>query len=94
MRAHAQSIAGLMRGTGLVASHGADRFPTFRSMCKITVYTFRVRDGGTGKWRNSRHKMTIDKAEERYGPGNYEVLESSKEMRWRPFLRRISQIFK
>ena len=94
MRAQAASIASWLRNARFAGARTSDSFPTFRSMCTVTVYTFRVRDGGTGKWRDSRHKMTLEKAGERYGPGNYEVLEWSKEVRWRRFLMRILRIFK
>jgi len=63
-------------------------------MFTVTVYTFRVRDGRTGKWRTSRHKMTLDQADERYGYGNYELIEDSREIRWRHPLRRLFQVFK
>lgn len=42
---------------------------------------FRVRDGRTGKWRTTHHKMTLVEAAKRHGEGNYEVLEWSKEVR-------------
>jgi hypothetical protein len=41
----------------------------------ITIYAFRVRDERTGKWRTTRYKMTLEEAGERYGKGNYQVLE-------------------
>jgi hypothetical protein len=60
---------------------------------RLTIYTFRVRDGRTGKWRTARHKMTLEEAAKRHGEGNYEVLELSKELhpRWR---RLFGQIFR
>jgi hypothetical protein len=92
MQAQAESIINRVRSAHLDRDRASELFPTFRSMCIVTVYTFRVRDGGTGKWRDSRHKMTLEKAEDRYGPGNYEVLESSKEVRWRRLLGRIFRL--
>jgi hypothetical protein len=68
-------------------------FPTFKSICTVTVYTFRVR-GRTGNWRDSRRKMTTAKANKRYGDGNYKVVESSKEVRLRRLLRKIFKISK
>ena len=38
--------------------------------------------------------MTFAEALERYGNGNYEVLENSREVRWRRPLRRIFRLFK
>ena len=63
-------------------------------MCTVTVYTFRVRDRRTGNWRDSRHKMTTSKADKRYGDGNYEVIDSSKEVRLRRLLRKIFKFSK
>ena len=68
--------------------------PTFISICTVTVYTFRVRDRRTGTWRDSRRKMTIVKADKRYGNGNYEVVEGSKEVRLRRLLRKIFKFSK
>ena len=65
-------------------------------MRPITIYTFCVRDGRTGKWRATRHKMTIEEAAKRYGEGNYKALEGSKEVhqRWRRLLRQIFRFSK
>ena len=57
----------------------------------LTLYTFFVRDGRTGEWRTSHHKMTLEEAATRYGEGNYEVLECSAEVTWR---RLLGQIFR
>ena len=88
-----QSIVKWLRGS-VARDRLSVLFLTFKSMCTVAVYTFRVRDRRTGNWRDSRRKMTIGKAEQRYGAEKYEVLESSKEMRWRSFLRRVARIFK
>ena len=82
----------------LQSSFAGDRFsvlfPTFKSICTVTVYTFRVRDQRTGNWRDSRRKMTIVKADKRYGNGNYEVVEDSKEVRLRRLLKKIFKFSK
>src|SRR5258705_7781866 len=86
MRTQTRSIVNRLRST-LAPDRLSVLLPTFKSMCTINIYTFRVRDGGTGKWRDSRRKMTIANADKRYGEGNYEVIESSKELRLRSLLR-------
>jgi hypothetical protein len=53
-----------------------------------------VRDRRTGNWRDSRRKMTIVKADKRYGNGNYEVVEDSKEVRLRRLLKKIFKFSK
>jgi hypothetical protein len=83
-----------LRSTGFGGNRNSVHFPTFKSICTVTVYTFSVRDGRTGGWRTSRHKMTLAEAVERYGKGNYEVIEDSKEVRWRRPLKRIFRLFK
>lgn len=89
----AQSLVRWLRGAGFDGSRISLQFPTFKLMCTVTVYTFSVRDGRTGRWRTSRHKMTFTEAVERYGKGNYEVLEDTKEVRLRRPLRRIFRFF-
>jgi hypothetical protein len=57
------------------------------------LYTFRVRDGRTGKWRTTRHKMTIKDVADRYRDDTYEPVEASKEVQ--PIGRRLLRnIFK
>jgi len=60
------------------------------------LYIFRVRDGRTGKWRTTRHKMTLKEAADRYGDDTYEPVEGSKEVRpiWRRLLRKILKFSK
>ena len=57
------------------------------------LYTFRVRDGRTGKWRTIPYKMTLKEAADRYGI--CEPIEESKEEQplWRHLLRKISEFF-
>ncbi len=93
-RMQAESIVSWLRSAGFEGNRNSLQFPTLKSMCTVTVYPFSVRDGRTGRWRTSRHKMTFAEAVERYGKGNYEVLENSKEVRWRRPLRRIFRLFK
>ncbi len=47
----------------------------------LELYRFRVRDPKSGKWRTTSYRMTFEEARERYGMGNYEPLEWSKETR-------------
>lgn len=47
----------------------------------VVLYRFKVRDSNTGKWRQTRYSITLEEAKERYGDGNYEPLEWSKEIR-------------
>jgi hypothetical protein len=47
----------------------------------IILYRFRVRDAVTGKWHITRYALTEQEAEQRYGKGNYERLDWSKEVR-------------
>ena len=59
------------------------------------LYTFRVRDGRTGKWRTIPYKMTLKEAADRYGDGICEPIEESKEEQplWRYWLRQIFEFF-
>ncbi len=50
-------------------------------MVEVTLYRFRVRDPINGKWRTTRHHMTLDEARTRHGEANYELLEWSREVR-------------
>lgn len=50
-------------------------------MAETVLYRFRVRNALTGKWRQTRYVLTEENAEKRFGKGNYERLEWSKEVR-------------
>lgn len=49
-------------------------------MAHVILYRFRVRDSYTATWRQTRYSITLEEAQERYGDGNYEPLEWSKEI--------------
>ena len=44
-------------------------------------YLFRVRDPISGKWGQTRYKITDQTAHERYGEGNYEPIVNTREVR-------------
>ena len=44
-------------------------------------YLFRVRDPISGKWGQTRYKITNQTAQERYGEGNYERIKHTREVR-------------
>ena len=44
-------------------------------------YLFRVRDPVSGKWGQTRYKITDQTAHERYGEGNYEPIVHTREVR-------------
>lgn len=46
-----------------------------------TLYFFEVRDSLTGKWRQTRYRLNEDEARARYGDGNYERLDWTREVR-------------
>ena len=50
-------------------------------MTLLELYHFKVRDPVTGKWRTTNYRLTVEEARQRYGEGNYEVLEWSREVR-------------
>jgi hypothetical protein len=50
-------------------------------MSAITVYSFRVRDERSRKWRRARYKMTREHARVVYGERNYELIIDSAEVR-------------
>ena len=45
------------------------------------LYYFRVRDAITGKWRQTRYRLSEADALDRYGEGNYELLDWTREVR-------------
>jgi hypothetical protein len=45
------------------------------------LYFFKVRDQISGKWRQERYRLTDETARERYGEGNYERLDWTREVR-------------
>ena len=45
------------------------------------LYFFRVRDEITGKWRQTRYRLSDGEALNRFGAGNYERLDWSREVR-------------
>jgi len=47
----------------------------------ITVYSFRVRDERSRRWRRARYKMTREHARVVYGDRNYELIVDSAEVR-------------
>ncbi len=47
----------------------------------LILYRFKVRDPITGKWYRTNYRLAVEEAQERYGEGNYELLEWSKEVR-------------
>ena len=48
---------------------------------ELVLCYFRVRDQIGGKWRQTRYCMSDTEALERYGAGNYERLDYSREVR-------------
>ena len=54
------------------------------------LYFFKLRNEVTGKWHQTRWRMTIEEARQRHGEGNYQVLEWSKEVRERTDPSRLS----
>ena len=50
-------------------------------MAPHELYLFKVRDLVSGKWRQTRYRLTDETARERYGEGNYERLDWSREVR-------------
>lgn len=50
-------------------------------MPTITLYSYRVRDERSRKWRVARYKMTPEHALAMYGEGNYELIAGSEEVR-------------
>ena len=50
-------------------------------MGPLVLYFCKVRDPITGKWRKTRYRLTAEEARARYGEGNYELLEWSREIR-------------
>jgi hypothetical protein len=47
----------------------------------LELYLFKVRNPITGKWRRTRQRSTVDAARKRYGEGNFEPIEGSREVR-------------
>ena len=47
----------------------------------MELYLFKVRDSLTGHWQQTRYRLTVAGARERFGEGNYELLEWSREVR-------------
>jgi len=43
----------------------------------LVLYRFEVRDAITGKWRQTRYRLSDAEARQRYGEGNYERLDWS-----------------
>jgi len=50
-------------------------------MASIELYRFKVRDPVTAKWHQTQYRLDVETARERYGEGNYELIEWSKEVR-------------
>ena len=50
-------------------------------MAAHEFYLFRVRDPISGKWGQTRYKITDQTAHERYGEGNYEPIVHTREVR-------------
>ena len=48
-------------------------------MDDLVLYFFRVRDAG--KWRQTRYRLSDDEARLRYGGGNFERLDWTREVR-------------
>jgi len=46
-----------------------------------SLYFFRIRDALTGKWRQTRYRLNDEDARARYGDGNYERLDWTREIR-------------
>jgi len=51
---------------------------------KPDLYSFRVRDGATRKWRRSKYKMTHEHALIVYGRGNCELIGDSEDAQLNP----------
>lgn len=47
----------------------------------LILYRFRIRDPITREWRTTSYHLLVEEARERYGDGNYEALESTREVR-------------
>jgi len=45
------------------------------------LFFFNVRDSLTGKWRKTRYRLNEDEARARYGDGNFERLDWTREIR-------------
>ena len=45
------------------------------------LYLFNVRNPITRKWRQTRYRLTAENARERYGEGNFERLDWTREVR-------------
>jgi len=45
------------------------------------LYLFKVRDSLLGHWQQTRYRLTVAAARERYGEGKFELLEWSREVR-------------
>ena len=45
------------------------------------LFFFKVRDSLTGKWRQTRYRLSDDEARLRYGDGNFERLDWTREVR-------------
>ena len=45
------------------------------------LYLLNVRNPITRKWRQTRYRLTAENARERYGEGNYERIDASREVR-------------
>ena len=58
------------------------------------LYTFRVRDGRTGKWRTIPYKMTLKEAADQLGI--CEPIEESKEVKpiWRYLLAKFCEFIR
>jgi hypothetical protein len=50
-------------------------------MDDLVLYFFDVRDEITGKWRQTRYRLSDEEARVRYGDGNYERLDWTREIR-------------
>ena len=50
-------------------------------MATHEFYLFRVHDPISGKWGQTRYKITDQIAQERYGEGNYERIQHTREVR-------------
>ena len=46
----------------------------------MELYLFKIRDSLTGHWQQTRYRLTVAQARERFGEGNYEPLEWSREV--------------
>ena len=50
-------------------------------MDDLALYFFNVRDSLTGKWRKTRYRLNEEEARKRYGDGNFERLDWTREIR-------------